>query len=148
MFSSFAVQNHSGKTGTDGVGSETQAVGPVVCHLPKMGSSPRPLLLLLCVRGLSATRRQCPTTMECRLQSQCPAFLRQRDQLESLGTSTTGYGQLLNRLKGRVCESATKKVCCAPVDREISGAIGPTLPHEFPFMVRLTIRVKLQPHTQ
>ena len=89
------------------------------------------------------TRRECPATMECRLQSQCPQFLRQREQLESLSTGTVGYGQLLNRLKAKVCESATKKVCCAPVNREISGAIGPTLPHEFPFMVRLTIRVKL-----
>ena len=98
------------------------------------------LLCLACLLvGGQKVRRQCPPPEECRLMAQCPHVFQQYNETKKLDKESAEYLQLLKRLKEKVCDSVAKKVCCDPVTREISGAIGPTDPHEFPFMVRLTI---------
>ena len=109
-----------------------------------------PLLLLLLglwarsrpgARGQQGAGRQCPQSKECRKQEQCPAFSRQREELGRLPLGSAEYEALLERLKAEVCDRASKRVCCQPVSREISGGDGYTDPHEFPFMVRITVTV-------
>ena len=110
-----------------------------------------PLLLLLLglwpvawacgARSQAGADRQCPGSSECRKQEQCPAFTRQREELERLAQGSVEREALLERLKGEVCDRASERVCCQPVSREISGGDGYTEPHQFPFMVRITVRV-------
>ena len=100
------------------------------------------LLLILGLGTVSqAVERRCPDSMECRVVHQCTDFLRQETQLKTLVTGTEEHAELLARLLPRVCDSKNRKVCCDRVSPEISGSIGPTLPHEFPFMVQISIRV-------
>ena len=98
------------------------------------------LLLLLCLLAVAQrVRRRCPPAEECRSRDQCHQFIQQYNIFKNLSRGSAEYGHLLNSLKEKVCDSETKKVCCKPVNREISGAIGPADPNEFPFMVRLTV---------
>ena len=102
-----------------------------------------PLLLLLLglwARGQPGVR-QCPGPRECRKQEQCPAFTSKREELERLAQGSVEREALLERLKGDICDRESKRVCCEPVNREISGDTVIVEPHEFPFMVRITIRV-------
>ena len=71
---------------------------------------------------------------------QCPEVFQLYQQTKKLSSASAEYDRLLKGLKKKVCNSVEKKVCCQQVSRKISGAIGPTDPNEFPFMVRLTIR--------
>ena len=106
-----------------------------------------PLLLLLLglwARGQPGVGRQCSESKECRKQEQCPAFTRKREELQRLARGSMEYEALLEGLKGEVCDRASKRVCCELVNREISGGDGYTEPHEFPFMVRITVRVNTQ----
>ena len=99
------------------------------------------LLLLACAR-LEGQRllRACLPTEECTLITQCPEVLDQYQETKKLPRGSERYDELLEILKTKVCNKVTKKVCCRPVERKISGSVGPTDPNEFPFMVRLTIR--------
>ena len=81
------------------------------------------LVLALCTTG-QPVLRQCPASLQCRVAEQCPA---QHTSLEA-------------SLESRVCDSQQGKVCCL-TGSEISGSIGPTKPHEYPFMVQLNIQV-------
>ena len=112
-----------------------------------------PLLLLLLglwarsqpgARGQQGAGRQCPEAKECRKQEQCPAFSRQREELGRLPLGSAEYEALLERLKAEVCDRASKRVCCEKANREISGGDGYTEPHQFPFMVRITVRVNTE----
>ena len=103
-----------------------------------------PLLLLLLglwARSQPGVDRQCPGSSECRKQEQCPAFTRQSEELKRLAQGSVEREALLERLKAEVCDRENKRVCCQPVSREISGGDGYTDPHEFPFMVRITVTV-------
>ena len=101
------------------------------------------VLLLILRRGtmIEAVLRQCPNSMECRVVRQCPQFLIQEKLLKNLASGTEEHAKLLEMLLPKVCDSKNKKVCCDRISPEISGSIGPTLPHEYPFMVRISIRV-------
>ena len=112
-----------------------------------------PLLLLLLglwarsqpgARSQAGADRQCPGSSECRKQEQCPAFTRQSEELKRLVRGSVEREALLERLKGEVCERESRRVCCEPVSREISGGNGYTDPHEFPFMVRITVTVNTE----
>ena len=98
------------------------------------------LVLALYTMGQQVTR-QCPSSLQCRVSQQCPEFLQQNQQLKSLTKGTAQHTSLRASLRSRVCDSRLKKVCC-DTGTEISGSIGPTEPHEFPFMVRLDIQVQ------
>ena len=60
---------------------------------------------------------------------------------DGLAQGSAEYEALLEKLKGEVCDKSSKRVWCDPVSCEISGGDGYTKPHEFPFMVRITVRV-------
>ena len=98
------------------------------------------LVLALYTMGQQVTR-QCPSSLQCRVSQQCPEFLQQNQQLKSLTKGTAGHTSLRARLRDRVCDKTERKVCC-DTGAEISGSIGPTEPHEFPFMVLLEIQVQ------
>ena len=97
------------------------------------------LALALCTQGQPVVR-QCPASLQCRVSQQCPDFVQQNKTLETLAKGTDERSSLVARLRSRVCDSEEKKVCCA-TGTEIFGSIGYTEPHEFPFMVRLSLRV-------
>ena len=97
------------------------------------------LLLALCTLAPPVTR-QCSSSLQCRVSQQCPAFLQQEQQLKSLTKGTAPHTSLRAELRSQVCDTRLKKICC-DTGTEISGSIGPTEPHEFPFMVRLDIQV-------
>ena len=97
------------------------------------------LLLSLCTM-VQPAERQCPSSTECLLYQQCPDFLQQRERLQTLTRGTDQHTSLWATLKSQVCNDEPRKVCC-DIGTEISGSIGSTEPHEYPFMVRLNIQV-------
>ena len=99
------------------------------------------LLLGLGARGQPGASGQCPGPRECIKQAQCPAFVSQWEELKRLAQGSAEYEALLEKLKGEVCDQASRRVWCNPVGCEISGGDGYTEPHEFPFMVCITVRV-------
>ena len=99
------------------------------------------LLLGLWARSQPGARGQCPGPRECTKQAQCPAFGSQWEELKRLAQGSAEYEALLEKLKGEVCDKSSRRVWCDPVSCEISGGDGYTEPHEFPFMVRITVRV-------
>ena len=97
------------------------------------------LVLALCTQGQPVVS-QCPASLQCRVNDQCPDFLLKNERLKTLTKGTTQHTSLKASLRALVCNRAERKVCCK-TETEISGSIGPTEPHEFPFMVRLEIQV-------
>ena len=109
-----------------------------------------PLLFLLLgpwARGQPGARGQCPSPRECIQQAQCPTFSSQWEELKTLPHGSEEYDALLEKLLGEVCDRENHLVCCDQVNLEISGGDGYTNPHQFPFMVRITTRVRRHSQT-
>ena len=60
--------------------------------------------------------KPCGLGEECTPQDECPSFLEERKKLGTLSRGTTGYTALLEKIKARICDKATKTVCCERAD--------------------------------
>ena len=100
-----------------------------------------PLLFLL-LGPWARGQGQCPSPRECIQQERCPGFTSQWQELKALAYGSEEHDALQEKLHGDVCDKENRKVCCDPVNLEISGGDGYTEPHQYPFMVRITVVVR------
>jgi len=101
----------------------------------------------------------CEETWECLPRKQCPDFRRSIKKLRRLGKDHSDFPGLFNDLKGRVCNSAERKVCCPKPPNWLPNSdqcfnkkgektghqsVGPNAgfagPREFPFTAALGIK--------
>jgi len=91
------------------------------------------LLPLLCLVG--GQEGQCREGLECRSQDLCPAFQEEWKRLKTLPKDSTEHKELLELLKGSVCNKERREVCCEPeVDEDLLlfGDGAPVLEAEAP----------------
>jgi len=63
---------------------------------------------------------QCGLGQVCTPQKECPSFTAQRNKLIQLSKGSTEYSNLLERIKSRICDKATKTVCCERANSKCS----------------------------
>jgi len=60
--------------------------------------------------------KPCGLGEECTPQDECPSFLEEKNKLGTLSRGSTGHRALLEKIKARICDKATKTVCCERAD--------------------------------
>ena len=79
-------------------------------------------LFLLLVLLPPSLGQDCGPVLSCLPQDQCPHFLSQREEFESLSRGSVESRVALAALKATICDSRQKLVCCCP--RERCGVLG------------------------
>ena len=85
-----------------------QAVAPLQFY-PDAKTAMRSAVILLShlLCCLAEVQKECPATVRCLPQDNCPEFREKRERYE-----LSKDRKLLTELRSKVCDSAEKKVCC------------------------------------
>jgi len=105
------------------------------------------LLLLLRLLVFSSSQRldspdgDCDVGFVCKSHSNCPQYLAKKELLDSLKSQGGGseYEDILEELKGTVCNKAERGVCCEESFEVVNGNIVRSV-EEMPFIARLSLK--------
>ena len=101
------------------------------------------LLGVLACLSASTVEKSCPVDHECVGLQHCPAFLLLRQKWNGLPKGSIEHSNLLDELKGKICSSETRHVCCLidSVHQELVNGDIVNSVEDFPFMARIRVRL-------